>query len=78
MTHLAKKSEGHTSTEELAEMLVRELLEGVENVLLDGGGLEVGLGRVVGDDCGREIGVVNRVVDGDGDLVSGVVVDDGT
>ena len=77
ITHLLEQAEGDTSTEELAQVLLGELAQSVENVLLDLLGLRVGLGRVIGNRAGREVGVVDRIVDRDGDLKAGVVVDHG-
>ena len=77
-TYLTEQRDGDTSTEELAQMLLRELAQGLDDMLLDGASLRVGVVGVVRDDGRREIGVVDRVVDRDGDFVTGVVVDGGT
>ena len=55
-------------------MLGRELAEGGDDVLFDRLGLSVGLSRVVGNERRREIGVVDRVVDGYRDLECRAVV----
>ncbi len=77
-THLFEDAESDTRSEELAEMLGRELAKRAGNMPLDSFGLGFGLCRVVRDEGRGEIGVVDRVVDGDGDLEGGAVVHDGT
>ena len=75
-TDLLEQAEGNTGTEELAEMLAGEGIEGLQDVLLNGCSLCLWVVNVVGDDSGGEIGVVNGIVDGYGDLELGVVVHD--
>ena len=76
-THLSEQADGDTGAEELAHVLGGELAEEVEDVLFDGGSLCLGVIGTVGDDGGAKVGVVDRVVDGDRELVAGVVVDHG-
>ena len=75
MAYLTQQAERDTCTEELAQMFLRELAQGIEDVLLDDFGLGIGLGGIVGDDGRREIGVVDRVVDRDGNFKASVVID---
>ena len=56
-------------------MLGRELAEDLDGMFLDGSSLLFGVLGIVGDNGGREIGVVDGVVDGDGNLKARVVVD---
>lgn len=58
-------------------MLGRELAEDIEDVLLDCRSLSLGVVGIVGDGGRGEVGVVDGVVDGNGELVAGVVVDHG-
>lgn len=72
--YLSQKRDGDTCTEELAQMLGGELAKHTEDVSLDLLGLFF---RIIGresDERGREIGVVDRIVNGYGDLEAGVVV----
>ena len=56
-------------------MLGRELAEDLDGMFLDGSSLLFGVLGIVGDNGGREVGVVDRVVDRDRDFKAGVVVD---
>ena len=77
-TYLAEKAQRYTRTEEFAEVLLRELPDRVEDVFLDDLGLSIRLSGVVWNDGRGEIGVVDRVMDRDGYLEAGVIVDWGT
>ena len=73
--HLAEQADGDTSAKELAHVLGGELAEDVEDMLLDLGGLSLGIVGTVGNSSGGEVGVVYGVVDGDRDFEGSAVVD---
>ena len=56
-------------------MLLRELAQGVEDMLFNFFSLGIWFGGIIWYDGRREIGVVDGVVDGDGNLKARVVVD---
>lgn len=72
-THLTQETEGDACTEELAKMLMGEVAKCLDDMFLNVRGI---VGIVIEEIVG-EIGIVDGVVDGDGDLVVLVVVDDG-
>ena len=72
--HLLEQAQSNTRTEELAKVLLREMADGLNDMLFNGLGLSIRLSRVIRDHAGGEIGVVDRVVDGDGNLKASVVV----
>ena len=73
-TYLLEQGQSDTSAKEFAEMGDAELAQGLENVLLDLFGIFLGVVGVVRDHGRCEIGAVDGVVDGNRDLVLGVVV----
>lgn len=77
-TDLLEQTKGNTCAEELAQVLRRELAEGANNVFLDYLRLGFWLGSVVSDQSRCEVGVVDRIVNGYGDLEACAVVHDRT
>lgn len=77
-THLFEETQSHTRTQEFAQMLAREGVESLQDMLLDDLGLTLGVVEVVGNDGRCEIGVVHGVVDGDGNLEFRLIVYDST
>lgn len=73
--YLAQKGHRNTSTEEFAEMVGGKFAKSGNDMLLDGAG---GFFRVIGidrDGLRREVGVVDRIVNRYGDLISRTTVD---
>jgi predicted house-cleaning noncanonical NTP pyrophosphatase (MazG superfamily) len=74
-THFFEKRKRDTNTKELAKMLDGEFAECLEDGILEFLGILLRIVSAVRKDDGGEIGVVDRIVNRDRDLVLGVVVD---
>jgi len=77
-TYLAQKREGDTNAQELAKMLQRELAQDLEEGFFDLLGVDFWVVGFVRQDQASKIGAVDRIVDGDGDLKLGTIVDGGS
>lgn len=75
-TRLFEETKSNTCSEELAQVLLGEFAESLEDMLLDlhRGFFELAWGE--GDHGGGKVGAVDRVVHGYGDFKSRVIVND--
>jgi len=71
---LFQQGEGNASTQELAEMRHGKLTKGIEDMFFDLGTVPFRVSGSVRNGCGRKVGGVNRIMDGDGDLKVGIII----
>lgn len=75
MTHLFEEDERDASSEELAEVLCGERAKTLEDVLLDSGALCLRVVGIVRDNDGREVSVIDGIVNGDRDFETSLIID---
>lgn len=73
--YLFKQSQSDTSPQKLTQVLNGELAKNLENKLLDFFRILIWVVWVVWDDHRREIGAINRIMNGHCDLILGIVID---
>lgn len=73
---LLQEAKGDACTKEFADMFLGEAPDGIENVVLDVSSIPGGIVGAVWDGSGREVGVIDRVVNRDSNFICFTAIDD--